>query len=229
VRRLPLRRSALRRPRLARLVGPGLAVVAGLAALLVVASAAGWLQWGAEEDPFRQPPGTVAVPIALRPIPPYKRLALEDLIDPRSNRPAYIFLPPEGVRGEVLLDLAKIVGRVLSKEKPAGFAFTERDFAPVGTTPGIAAGIPPGKRAMRVDITRVTGLEELRPGDRFDLLATVRLDLSGMSGDIGGIQRSDAIALDPALANWAKQATVEVIVQNGVLVEPVKTNPSRRS
>ncbi len=220
-----MRRNPSRRRRAsARLAASAPYVALALALLVGISWAQGWGPFAEPVEGFRQPQGTVAVPISPRPIPPYKRVGLEDLIDPRTGRPSYVFLKPESVREEMKVELTSIVGRVLRKEKPAGFAFTERDFAPAGTAPGLSAGIPPGKRAMRLDISKVPGLEDLRPGDRFDLISTIPLDESGLEGDaIGGIRRADALILDPSLANWTKQATVEVIVQNGILVEPVKT------
>ncbi|MCG8590360.1 MAG: hypothetical protein MJE66_13810 [Proteobacteria bacterium] len=220
-----MRRPTPRRRRLsARLTAAAPFAVLGAALLLALAWGMGWGPFSEAPKSFQQPEGTVAVPISPRPIAAYKRLGLEDLIDPRTGRPAYVFLAPENVREEMKVELKTIVGRVLRKEKPAGFAFTERDFAPPGTPPGLSAGIPPGKRAMRLDISKVPGLEELRQGDRFDLISTIPLDGAGLDEDaIGGIRRADALFLDPSLANWTKQATVEVIVQNGVLVESVKT------
>ena len=47
----------------------------------------------------------------------------------------------------IIIDPSKIIGRVMAHEKPADFAFTEEDFLPFGTSPGIAGGTPPGKRA----------------------------------------------------------------------------------
>ncbi len=217
------RRSPVRR-RFGGLGAGALAVVAATAALGLAAFAFGWPPFAAPEAGFQQPADTVAVPIAPRTLPPYQRIALPDLIDESTGRPSYVFLAPESVREEMLTDLTQIVGRILGREKSAGMAFTERDFAPRGTTPGIAGGVPPGKRALRVDISDVSGLEELRPGDRFDLVATLPLEASQLGSEsFGGIRTADAIALDPSFANWTKQATVEVIVQNGVLVEPVKT------
>ncbi len=222
-------RATRRPPGRRRRLGARLAAVAPWAALallglLGLAWVGGWGPFAEVIDPFRQPDGTLAVPISPRTIPAYKRVGLEDLVDPRTGRPAYVYLKPDSVREEMKVELSSIVGRVLSKEKPAGFAFTERDFAPTGTPPGLSAGIPPGKRAMRLDIVKVPGLEELRPGDRFDLIATIPLDPSSLEGEaIGGIRRADAYFLDPSLSNWTKQATVEVIVQNGLLVVPVKT------
>ncbi len=184
--------------------------------------ATGTLRLG--DDEFVPPPGKVAVPISPRELPAYRKLTLDDLIHPRTGRVAVLYFEPEQVRDSMVVDLTKIVGRVLQRPKPAGFAFTEHDFAPRGTRSGLSAGIPPGKRAMRVDVAQVDGLQDLAVGDRFDLVATLALEADALDGAaIGGIQVSDVTTLDPGLSNWRKQATVDVIVQNGLLVSPMAT------
>ncbi len=179
---------------------------------------------GSEEDAFVPPEGKVAVPISPKELPAYRKLTLNDLMNPRTGRVAVLYFEPEQIRESMLIDLTKIVGRVLQRTKPGGFAFTERDFAPAGTRPGLAAGVPPGKRAMRVDVSQVNGLQDLAVGDRFDLVATLPLETEGLeTKSLGGIRAADLTTLDPGLANWRKQATVDVIVQSGLLVAPMAT------
>jgi len=203
--------------------GGALVALLGLGALVALVWALGGLG-GNEEAGISQPPGTVAVPISPRALPPYERVTLEDLFRSRGGRIAYVYLEPDDVRSEMLTELSQIVGRVLRKPKAAGFAFTERDFAPPGTRPGLAAGVPPGHRALRVDVSKVNGLEELRPGDRFDLVATIALDEQDLPADsLAGSRSSQAVLLDPRLSQWSKQASVEVIAQNGLVVSPVET------
>lgn len=179
---------------------------------------------GSGEETFVPPEGKVAVPISPKELPAYRKLTLDDLMNPRTGRVAALYFEPEQVREEMLTDLTKIVGRVLQRTKPPGFAFTERDFAPAGTRPGLSAGIPPGKRAMRVDVSQVSGLQDLAVGDRFDLVATLPLETDALETEsLGGIRAADLTTLDPGLANWRKQATVDVIVQSGLLVAPMAT------
>jgi len=196
-----------------------LAAVGGVVGLLI---ATGTLRLG--EETFVPPEGKIAVPISPRKLPAYRKLTLDDLVSPRTGRVAALYFEPEQVREEMLTDLTKIVGRVLQRTKPAGFAFTERDFAPEGTRAGLSAGVPPGRRAMRVDVSQVPGLQDLAVGDRFDLVATLPLESDALETErIGGIRAADLTTLDPGLANWRKQATVDVIVQNGLLVAPMTT------
>jgi len=203
---------------------PSVVVVLGLASgILGVLIVTGRLSLGGEEG-FVAPEGKVAVPISPRELPAYRKLTLDDLLSPRTARVAALYFEPEQVRETMITDLGQIVGRVLQRPKPAGFAFTERDFAPAGTRAGLSAGVPPGKRAMRVDVSQVRGLQDLTVGDRFDLVSTLPLEAGDLgTGSIGGIRTEDIAALDPGLANWRKQATVDVIVQNGLLVSPMET------
>jgi hypothetical protein len=97
----------------------------------------------------------------------------------------------------------------------------EEDFFPRGTRPGLVAGIPAGKRAMRVESERVFGLQGLERGDRFDLISVIALEASGGNvASAGGIYGAQ-MELQASLQNWKKQATVTPIVQNGMVIEPV--------
>lgn len=214
--------SGSRRRRLAQFL-PVIILVLGVAG---VGLAVNYL-WGMRGDTTADaapPPGKIAV--VLNPVrqAAYKRLRIEDLISPANRRLSTIFLDPDRLPEGVLVNPTEIVGRVLARPKPAGFVFTEKDFLPQGTRPGLSAGIPPGKRAMRIAVNNLIGLENLNVGDRFDLVATLPLSegvLNTMT--LAGVDARDLTALDPSLVNWSKQATVDVIVQNGTLVSPMET------
>jgi hypothetical protein len=149
----------------------------------------------------------------------------DHLWDPRNNRLTAVYLPPRAVTPEMLVKLSDLIGRVLDHEKLPGYVFTGADFLPKGTREGVVAGIPAGKRAIRISADKVEGLYGLHAGDRFDLLATMPINASG-----GGAQTfnfagayGQQLALEARLSNWQKQATVRVMVQNGVIVEPMTT------
>jgi Flp pilus assembly protein CpaB len=169
--------------------------------------------------------GLVAVPTAARTIPAYTKITRDHLWDPTNGRLTFVHLAPNSVTKEMLINFSDIIGRVIDHEKPAGYVFTETDFLPRGTREGIVAGIPPGKRAIRVPADKVEGLYGLRPGDRFDLVATLAID-GGRGGaqsfNFGGVY-GQQIALQARLSNWQKQATVRVMVQDGTVVEPLTT------
>jgi Flp pilus assembly protein CpaB len=169
--------------------------------------------------------GMTPIPVPARAIPAYARVTRDHFWDPTNQRLTFIYLPANSVTPEMLTRLSDILGRVLDHEKPAGFVFTEADFLPSGTREGLVAGIPAGKRAIRVEADKVQGLYGLRAGDRFDLVATLPIE-AGRGGqafsNAGGVY-GQQLALQAQLSNWQRQATVRVMVQNGVVVEPMIT------
>jgi len=198
-----------------------LAVLLMLAAVAVVTGAVPWL------SPAPPPPSTeglVAVPTVGRRVTAYTRLTRDHIWDTGKGALAVIYLPPNAVTPEMLTRVQDVVGRVLSHDKQPGYVFTEADFLPRGSREGLVGGIPPGKRAMRIPAERVQGLHGLQLGDRFDLVATLPIDAGrngaspsmGFSGPYG-----QQMALEARLSNWQKQATVRVLVQNGLIVQPM--------
>ena len=166
--------------------------------------------------------GLIAVPTSAVQIPAHTRIRRDHLWDRANTRISVVYLPPRAVTKEMLLNITQIIGRVLDSEKEPGYVFTDADFLPRGTREGLVAGIPAGKRAIRVSAERVEGLYGLNAGDRFDIVATLPIDAAdgGRSLNFSG-PYSQEIALETQLSNWEKQATVRVIVQNAVIVEPM--------
>jgi hypothetical protein len=198
------------------------AAVATLFVLLVGVGAVDLSKLGSNK---RSTAGLVPVPLAARTIRAYTKVTQSDLFDPKTGDLAVIYLKPEAIAPTVLTRVPDILGRVLNHEKAAGYDFTDTDFFPRGTREGIVAGIPAGKRAIRVDATKVEGLYGLHVGDRFDLISTLAID-SGRGAqqtfNFGGVY-GQQLALQARMTNWQKQATVRVLAQNGVLVEPMTT------
>ena len=193
-----------------------------------------------EAPPALTPPaeGKVRVLISAREIAAYARVTRDDLFNPQRAAFSYIDLDAPFVEENgVLTDVSSIIGRVMARKKRPGFAFTESDFLPEGTRPGLAGGIPPGKRAMRIDVELVRGIIGLNPGDRFDLVAARDVepprpssaarrdgDAPAFSGVYSELVRSGAGSSTPsAPAAAQKKARVDVIVQNGVVVSPIET------
>ncbi|MCX6606731.1 MAG: hypothetical protein NTV52_24540 [Acidobacteria bacterium] len=167
--------------------------------------------------------GLVAIPMSGEMIPAYAQLTRDHFWDAKLGDFAVVYMPPSVVTPGMIRDMGTIVGRVMSRDKPAGYVFTEADFLPQGTRPGLVGGIPPGKRAIRFDSEKVSGLQGLRRGDRFDLIATLPLDTQGAdpSVGLGGGIYAQQMELQARMSNWRKQATVTVVVLNGVVVEPI--------
>ncbi len=169
---------------------------------------------GAIELPWMKKPvpinraGQVAVPVSSGVIPAYTQIVREHFFDLQKQEPTVVWLRQEQLKPEMLVDISKIVGRVLRKEKGKGYAFTENDFLPEKTRPGLVAGIPPGMRALAIDADKVRGIHALRAGDHFDLLATATVD--------DGKALSKAIVVGGGAGG--KRAVVRPLVQNGVVV-----------
>ncbi len=196
------------------------ALVVGAGALLVVGGLWALARVGAPAAPTERPPpeGWIGVPTAAAPIPAFTKLTRDHVWDRRKGRLSLTYLPPEQITPE-MLGLDALLGRVLARDKPAGYVFTERDLLPRGTRPGLTAGIPPGKRAMRLQAEAVPGLFGLAAGDRFDLVATVPLPApkAGQGAPaVGGVY--GPLLAGRLGAGAGKQARVDVVVQAGVVV-----------
>ncbi len=196
-------------------------VVIAVAVVVEILWGFGFLKFGSSEPSTA---GLVAVPTPGVAIPAYARITRDHLWDAKNQRMAVVYLPPRAVTREMLVKLSDIIGRVLDHEKRPGYVFTDADFLPQGTREGLVAGIPPGKRAIRIPADKVEGVYGLHAGDRFDLVATLPIDpgRGSQSFNVGGVYGGQ-LALQAQLSNWQKQATVRVMVQNGVVVEPMTT------
>jgi len=201
-----------------------LLVVAAVLVLLAVAILTGAVPWFSTPPPPPSTDGLVPVPTVGRRVSAYARVTRDDVWDTRNGRLAVVYLPPNSVTPEMLTRVQDVVGRVLSHDKQPGYVFTEADFLPKGSSEGLVGGIPPRQRAMRIPAERVQELHGLHLGDRFDLVATLPIDAGrngaspsmGFSGPYG-----QQMALEARLSNWQKQATVRVLVQNGLIVQPM--------
>ena len=197
------------------------AVVSGIAAIVLLA-AVGVIDLSALRSNEPSTAGLIAVPTSALQIPAHTRIRRDHLWDRANARISVVYLPPRAVTKEMLLNITQIIGRVLDSEKEPGYVFTDADFLPPGTREGLVAGIPAGKRAIRVSTDRVDGLFGLNAGDRFDIVATMPIDSADGGRSLGfSGPYSQEIALETQLSNWEKQATVRVIVQNAVIVEPM--------
>lgn len=196
-------------------------VVSAIAAIVLLA-ALGVIDLSRLRSSEPSTAGLIAVPTSAMQIPAHMRIRRDHLWDRANARISVVYLPPRAVTKEMLLNITQIIGRVLDSEKEPGYVFTDADFLPRGTREGLVAGIPAGKRAIRVSADRVEGMYGLNAGDRFDIVATMPIDAAdgGRSLNFSG-PYSQEIALETQLSNWEKQATVRVIVQNAVIVEPM--------
>ena len=126
-----------------------------------------------------------------------------------------------GVGGlsSTVADPKKILGRVLARDVGVGYLFREDDFLPAGTREGVAGGVPAGKLALAVPPGRISGLQLLKSGDRFDLLATMPVDLRRELPQLRvGLGQDSIEGRDRLLGSLQRRATVQVIAEDAALV-----------
>lgn len=168
--------------------------------------------------------GKVRVIVSGRDIPAYQKVGRDDIWNNAKGTLAYSDLDEKLVESSgVIVDVREILGRVLAKPKTPGYAFSEKDFMPEGTRPGVAAGVPAGKRALRISVENVQGIVGLQAGDRFDMVGAFPLDDSANQGSIpfSGVFADQMNRR--AKMNAYRRARVQVLVQNGVVVSPLET------
>jgi Flp pilus assembly protein CpaB len=191
------------------------------AALVLVLGAAGAVggMWaaGMVELPFMRAPepsrvGMVKVPLSVRLIPAYKMIRRDDLINPQTGTWLETWASEKDVAAsKIVVDPAKIIGRVVSADKGPLFSFTENDFMPAGTRPGLVAGIPPGKRSLTLASVRLDGIQGLQMGDRFDIVATLPAEKEHSA--LRNVRGLDGLP--------TPEPRVRVLVDNGAIVSPV--------
>jgi hypothetical protein len=200
-----------------------LAVVGGGLTILLL-SAAGFFSSGPTR-PSRK--GMIAVPKSVRPIKAFTKVRREDIVDLNLGDDSFFWMTPEQVKAnpQWVINPSQIIGRVLAQDKEKDYVFSEKNFLPEGTRPGIVGGTPAGKRAMVVNVDQTPGLELLSTGDQFDLLAT--LPGNGATGSnvdyaalLGGIK-----APDLRVGQRATSGGVRVLIQGGTLISLSKTTP----
>ncbi|MBV9124231.1 MAG: hypothetical protein JO112_12810 [Planctomycetes bacterium] len=170
-------------------------------------------------------PKGVPVLLSARAIPAYSKVSREDFFDPKTGEPLVRYVSSEEVEKHgFMTDLSKILGRVLSHEKAAGYAFTEQDFFPEKTRPGLVAGVPPGKRAFVLPADKIEGIQSLREGDHFDLIATLPVDLDKVYSRLhAGPGTGAMLEAQASLTDLPKKASVKVLVENGTVILPLTT------
>ena len=167
------------------------------------------------------PSGMIAVPTGGRAIAAYSQVMPADLLDPATGQQRTVVMNLVDVQQRgIVTETAAVTGRELARDKSRGQIFTADDFLPAGTPPGLAGGIPPGKRALTLDAGKVAGARALRLGDHFDLMASANIDWGKGNGQTGSL-RFMGTAFSGSSVALQKQAAVRALVQDGVVVVPV--------
>ena len=177
--------------------------------------------WREKEKPI--PANWVAIPRCARPIERYTKVTAEYLTNPLTGGWFVTYVPPDKVPAGVIRDPKQILFRVTAYEKKAGLFFSEADFLPVGTQPGIVGGIPLGKRAITLDASKLKGVYDLKEGDHVDLLASTPVDMPGAGRSNSGRLGTSVVGSPNIDLLLPKQSYVRPLVQDGVVVTPEHT------
>jgi hypothetical protein len=168
------------------------------------------------------PKGSIQVPMCARPIPAYTMVTRDYLMNPKTGEWIFLYRLPKEVPKGVITNRSKIFGRVMAREKPAGYVFTEEDFLPEGTRPGVTGGTPEGKRAITLDASKLKGAHDLRGGDHVDLLASIPVDMPGAGHSSAGRSGTSVVAT-PNATLLPKRSFIRPLVEDGVVVTPERT------
>lgn len=167
--------------------------------------------------------GKVAVALCARPVNAYTMVQLESLVDPRTKQARVQWIDADKAKARgFITNAGELIGRVMGRDKMAGYAFTESDFLPKGTPASPLAGIDPGMRGLYVKVEQIQGLDLLRRGDRFDLMA-VKPAASSKDRSANAAYANpqvEATQADEKLWNTAKR----VLVQNGKVIVPASAS-----
>lgn len=146
------------------LMALGTAAATGAAVLVASLQAGGDGQAPATRD--------VNVLVAARDLPPMSVLGQDDVV---TRTVGDGVAPPDTFR-----DPLQVVGKVLTAPLQAGQAFTPGSFASDGSASRLAAALPPGLRAVTINLSDPLGSEFLLyPGCLVDVLATMRFTHGG--------------------------------------------------
>ena len=175
------------------------------------------------------PKGTVAVFACPRRLPAFTKITREHLLTNDGLHTVPVVEPAIGPNGLFRADvegLKRLLGRVLRRDKPVNFAFTEKDLLPRGTRAGPSAGIPPGKRGIWVDTAEVQGLAGARAQDLVDLVAA-RATTAPKPMGINVLGNVQDPVLKARLENFASSSSSDasrswVVARGAMIVAPMR-------
>jgi pilus assembly protein CpaB len=142
----------------------GLAMVLGLVAAFLAKNA-----MSNRGQTQSQQGNLVSVVVAKQDIQPGGTLSKDDVTTSR--------VPAEAAAGQVFSDPQQLVGRVVLNALVKGQTIYETLLAPSGTGGGLQALVPPGMRAITLEVTEFSGVGGmLTPGSHVDVISVVRDD-----------------------------------------------------
>lgn len=111
--------------------------------------------------------GTVKLIVAQRMIAPGASIVAADL----ETRP----VAPEELPAGAFIDASTLVGRTAQGQLAKGQPVLESQLAPEGTGGGLQALVPPGMRAMTIEVNEFSSVGGMiRPGSRVDIISTMQ-------------------------------------------------------
>lgn len=134
--------------------------------------------------------------------------------------------------GGAFVQPTDIIGRVVSREKTPGFAFSESSFFRSGTPSGLAGATPPGMRAMTLEATRLAGVHRISMGEQIDLVANIpvkklaRFESSTGGGLIGG---ELLVGSSRSGRDEDKETTARLVARQAIVLMPVVERVSTES
>ena len=170
-------------------------------------------------------PSGVPVPLSARPIPAYTLLMRDHFVNYQTGELEVQYFPEAAVKQlGFITDLSRIIGRglVLSHDKAAGYAFTEKDFFPEHTLRGRG-----GRHSSRqVRLCRPGRKDQRHPRPQAGRSLRSDSDLAGRLGKDVGEQPDGQPAQRPGPGAVVRPPPAEarsstVLVQNGLIILPV--------
>lgn len=166
---------------------------------------------------------SIPVVLSMLPMQPGEQVTVPALWNQEQNTYNHMYIDKGAVAEKNYLDTPElVVGRVLRRPKPAGQAFTEFDFLPPGSKPGITGLVPDGMEALSIPADRIPGLTLLAFGDLFDLRRTVEAEQGAkeMAEEILRNRSYSSEADRLRLASIVRGPAPRLLAQAGVVLRP---------
>ena len=122
-----------------------------------------------------KPSSMVEVVKVARPIVAFSAVSEMDFVDPQTRRQDIDFIEPDAARQGKIVPYSLLKGRVVKRNISRGEILSEEDLLPIGTRPGVGAGLTPDRHAITLDASKLRGAELLSVGDRIDILGSFPL------------------------------------------------------
>ncbi|MGE0191109.1 MAG: hypothetical protein AB7T63_03615 [Planctomycetota bacterium] len=179
-------------------------------------------------------PNSVEILVVGRPIPAYAEITGLHVTRPNGKGMSTLRVNRAAVAEDMLTSFAQVVGRVARHDLDPMRVIRQSDLYPIGTRPGPTAGIPAGKRAMRLKASDIPGLHGLNQGDEFDVVMTTEVEIEApkrmprsrasdldIEGPYAPLHAADQEPPPEAPTIKRRMAEVKVVVEGGTVVQPV--------